>query len=112
MNLKKPPRTERVTPAQKTQENPGKKVRDKTERQMIKVGNNRTNLRAFAGSKQQDNLNESGTIDIISDEKTSSSSELNGNLASKEQLNLQDLGEASDGDSTPRIPGLSKVNSL
>ena len=68
-----------------------------TERQMIKVGKN--NLRGLTGhSKKKSGV--SGTIEIQSDEQTSSSSDFNENLASREQLKVDD---DSDDDGSPRI---------
>ena len=51
---------------------------------MIKVGNNNLHLRGIQGRNNQDHLNESGTVDVISDDQTSSSSEFNEGLVSKE----------------------------
>ena len=51
---------------------------------MIKVGNNNLHLRGIQGRNDRDHLNESGTVDVISDDQTSSSSELNEGLVSKE----------------------------
>ena len=51
-------------------------------------------------------------MDVISDDQTSSSSEINEGLVSKEQLNTEDLQEIASEESSPRIRNLSKVNSL
>ena len=64
---------------------------------MIKVG--KANLRGLAGQNKKD-PGASGTIEIPSDEQTSSSSDFNGNLTSREQLKVDDN---SDDESSPRI---------